>query len=107
MKCELSIVPPGGGWGDYSVTIENATYVPRVGEYVVLTHPNEVGLRAFRVLYVTAGAVYASPGHYREEPPVVQAEFISHAWQSAEHRASVEAYEARGKKADPYPASGY
>jgi len=107
MKYELAFVPPGGGETDYSVTIENATYVPRVGEYVVLTDKDETGIRAFRVLYVTAGATLTSSGHYREEAPVVQAEFVTHPYQSDAHRQSIEMYAARGKRADDYPTSGY
>ncbi len=50
MKYDLAIVPPGGGETDYWVTIDNATYIPRVGEYIILRDDAETGVRAFRVL---------------------------------------------------------
>ena len=107
MKYDLVFVPPGGGEADYQATINNATYIPRVGEYIILRNEAERGIRAFRVLYVTSGAVSLQEGEYQEEPPVVQAEFIRHSHQSEEHGASIKMYEARGKKVDAYPVSGY
>lgn len=106
MKYELVIVPPGGGETDYTATINNATSIPRVGDYIILQDKD--GLRAFRVLYVTLGAKgTGTPGQYQEETPAVQAEFVEHPYQSKAHTASIEMYEARGKSAHEYPESGY
>lgn len=107
MKYELACVPPGGGEIDYQITINNATYIPCIGEYILLRDNEGSGLQAFRVLYVTAGAVLIRQGEYQEEPPVVQAEFVRHPYQSKSHAASIEMYEARGKRAKEYPESGY
>jgi len=57
---------------------------------------------------VTAQAVRLSQeGQYKEEPPVVQAEFVEHPYQSDDHARSIEMYTARGKKVHSYPESGY
>ncbi|HJT55897.1 MAG TPA: hypothetical protein VJ761_05345 [Ktedonobacteraceae bacterium] len=109
MDYTLVLVPPGGGEADYQVDIHNARYIPRVGEYIILPEENELGcVRAFRVLYVTAGFVSANqPGSFQEAPPVVQAEFIRHPYQSKNHAASIAMYERRGKVVADYPESGY
>ena len=65
MKYELVIVPPGGGEADYTVTIHDAIYIPRVGEYISLVG-DEAGRRnVFRVLYVTAPESVSCWGRYR------------------------------------------
>jgi hypothetical protein len=107
MKYKLSLVPPGGGEQNYPVTINNATHIPRVGEYITLTDSEESGLRAYRVLYVTSEALSAQDGQYREESIVVQAEFVSHQGQSESHARNIEMYAARGNAAKEYPVSGY
>ncbi len=107
MKYELSLVPPGGGEQDYCVTINNAAHIPCVGEYIILRDSEEQGIRAYRVLYVTSGAVHIQNGEHREESVVVQAEFIPHHNQSESHARSIEMYKARGKVAKEYPVSGY
>lgn len=107
MKYVLTCVPPGGGEADYEVTIDNATSLPRVGEYVILRDKEETGIRAFRVLFVTSNAVHQHEGQYQAELPVVQAEFIRHPHQSEAHSRSIDMYEGRGKQIGEYPASGY
>ncbi len=108
MKYELVIVPPGGGEADYTVTIHDAIYIPRAGEYISLVG-DEAGRRSvFRVLYVTAQAVRLErQGEYKEEAPVVQAEFVRHPYQSDAHARSIEMYTSRGKPIHDYPESGY
>src|SRR5216684_8544315 len=104
MKYVLAIVPPGGGEVDCQVTVNNATYVPRVGEYISLIGDEDGRRRVFRVLSVTAQAVrLQQEGEYQEEPPVVQAEFVQHPYQSDTHARSIEMYAARGKQAQAYP----
>ena len=107
MRYILTCIPPGGGEADYEVTIDNATVLPRVGEYIILRAKEETGVRAFRVLFVTSNAVCVGDGQYQAEPAVVQAEFIRHPHQSEAHGRSVAMYEARGKQIDEDPASGY
>lgn len=107
MRYILTCIPPGGGEADYEVTIDNATVLPRVGEYIILRAKEETGVRAFRILFVTSNAVCVGDGQYQAEPAVMQAEFIRHPHQSEAHGRSVAMYEARGKQIDEYPASGY
>jgi beta-galactosidase/beta-glucuronidase len=107
MKYELSLVPPGGGEQNYCVTINNATHIPRVGDYIKLIESEVRGVQAYRVLYVTSEAVFTQDGQYREDSIVVQAEFIPHHNQSESHARSIEMYKARGKVAEEYPVSGY
>ncbi len=104
----IDLVPLGGGEADYTVTIHNATYIPRVGEYISLIG-DEAGRRSvFCVLYVIAQAVRLSKeGEYKEEAPVVQAEFVRHPYQSNAHARSIEMYASRGKLIHDYPESGY
>ncbi len=108
MKYELAIVPPGGGEADHTLIIHDTTYIPRVGEYISLVG-DEAGRRSvFRVLYVTSQAVrLEQEGHYKEEAPVVQAEFVRHPHQSDAHARSIDMYTSRGKPIHDYPESGY
>lgn len=108
MEYEIAVVPPGGGEADYTTVVKNATFIPRVGEYIMLREGNGEGLQVFRVLYVTYSAVSTGKeGEYQEEPPSVQAEFVWHPYQSKAHAATVERYEAAGVPVHKYPASGY
>jgi hypothetical protein len=107
MKYELSLVPPGGGERDYAVTINNATHIPSVGEYINLIEPESPGVRAYRVLYVTTEALSTQDGEYQEASVVVQAEFVPHHNQSEAHGRNIEMYKARGEVAKEYPVSGY
>lgn len=108
MKYELVVVPPGGGEADYTVTIHDAIYIPRVGDYISLVGDQSGRRSVFRVLYVTAQAVrLPQEGNYKEEPPVVQVEFVQHPYQSDAHAESIKMYTSRGEPIHDYPESGY
>ena len=51
MKYELSFVPPGCVETDYTVTVNKATFIPHIGEYIILRDKEGEGLQVFRVLY--------------------------------------------------------
>lgn len=105
MKYELAIVPPGGGECDHTIEVQSER-IPGVGEYITIM--SEDGrLEAYRVLYVVNGMKFTGQGKVASDIISVQAEYVSHPYQSDEHKRSIEMYANRGKKASTFPESGY
>jgi len=107
MEFNVSVVPPGGGEQDYMITIRGAHYVPRPGEYIVVSQSemDEEGIvSAFKVRYAITHAdpVPGSDVHSAREL-WIEAEPIFHGHQSKSHRELCERYNVT----EWFPASGY
>ncbi len=111
MKYTVCVVPPGGGEQDYQITIRDASFIPRPGEYIIVRERNtdEAGkVSAFKVRYaVTYAQQTHVEGSAREDEVVVEAEPIIHPHQTSSHSQSVEMYRGRGKAVEEFPESGY
>jgi hypothetical protein len=114
MDYELVLVPPGGGETDYSILMEDAPYVPRVGEYVIVGKDREdeqLGevSGAFRVLCVQTMATrdlqVASDAVVTDI--YVQAVPVTHPARTEAHERVCEIYRVRGKPLEASPESGY
>jgi hypothetical protein len=112
VRCEIEVVPPGGGKTDYTLLLDQTDHAPAVGEYLLINDErNTSALAAFKVLYVVTTARYVSDGQATQASLVVTAEVVNHPHQGESHKRLVEKYrkaaeESGSKKPEDFPGQG-
>ena len=116
MRVNLTFVPPGGGEADYSLEFDMPV-LPRAGDNISISRPNQTGTEDFIVRRVWWQLSHPSTGLYddgdkprpmgKADAVWVECEFAESGWSSEAHKKAVAMYEVRGKGKLRHEATGY
>ncbi|MBA4797916.1 MAG: hypothetical protein H2043_10980 [Rhizobiales bacterium] len=115
IKCNLSMVPPGGGEQDYLLQF-NLPTLPSVGDFLRIRRENseDPGAEIFCVrgvfwdLSYPSSSSFAAPDEAGTVSDIwIECEFVRGPFMTKSHKEVCDMYEARGKKPKDLPDTMY
>jgi hypothetical protein len=107
MKVNLSFVPPGGGEIDYSIPFE-IPELPRAGDYIYITRPDQKGTENFIVKRTWWNLTFDEKTGTGSQTDIwVECEFALSPLSSENHKRACERYQGKTGELKSFDESMY